>query len=1033
MILRLSRRQRCWLALTASSLVHSACGNGWSPERELRALRISRPFIPRLSIPMVYRECGWRDTNDTRVVRSCESPGSELPTDALALAGRAAASLQRQVNPAALRLGALLDLIWSGPNEKMIDRSVSLLEMSHRLDSASASTLVDLGAAYLVRFSRRGLISDLLLSVEASSQALEVQSRDAGATFNRAIALELLGLRSVTAQGWKEYLGIDSSSGWAKEARASYARLSRMVARQYTAPAESLDAARVLAFGDTEARRIVWENVLGAWGRAYVRNDSASASRLLRVAATIGDSLAAHGGDSAVSDAVGAIVATRTSRAQSEVLAQAHMRYARAQLNYRLASYEAADTDFVAILASAPVSPILRSWTELFHGMALVYRLRPTEGQLAISAVARSANPSRHPALFARAHWAHGNMLLRGGLHDAGLQSIRAAQRVYAALGEQENLGAVEAIEAEVLLSLGDEATGLDVMRRALRRLRTYDASVWRHNALILLARVARARGLASAAALIEDEDEGVAAALNRPVYVLESQLWRARADFMAGATASGTRRMQGTVAAVQALPEGATRRYFEAELALTRAVGMIHADPSTAALILDSALAAYRQTGNASKTLATLVARADARLALDQLDAAEQDLDSIALIYSRRGADITRLPQRAALMSRARRAFNRLASLRLREGRVDDALRIIEASRVSVLPRSVDARAQGSRLSQRQASALDFAMIDDTVFIWSLARGKAFVTSRVVVRDSLRAAIGRVRAALELGAGAHVIREDLADLYDWLLRPVQAHIDAAGPVLTIVADEMLGDVPFASLYDRERQQYLVERVAVRFRTLLAESERRAPSGPSGDRVTFVAGTTMENEQLGGLQPLPAVTEEVTSSASYYGPGARVLVNDVDSAALVQSLSHSNVFHFAGHAVFDDQQPERSLLAVSPRGLRAETIATLDLRHLRLVVLSSCQTMSAVENRSGGFAGVAESFLAAGVGGIVGSPWRVGDAETAQLMRLFHENYSVSRNAADALRVAQLRMLRMDGTQSRSMSMGWAAFRYWGE
>jgi hypothetical protein len=45
--------------------------------------------------------------------------------------------------------------------------------------------------------------------------------------FNRALTLELLGRRSEAKAAWTTYLGVDSSSGWAKEARQHLAELSR--------------------------------------------------------------------------------------------------------------------------------------------------------------------------------------------------------------------------------------------------------------------------------------------------------------------------------------------------------------------------------------------------------------------------------------------------------------------------------------------------------------------------------------------------------------------------------------------------------------------------------------------------------------------------------------------------------------------------------------------------------------------------------------------------------------------------------------
>jgi CHAT domain-containing protein len=103
----------------------------------------------------------------------------------------------------------------------------------------------------------------------------------------------------------------------------------------------------------------------------------------------------------------------------------------------------------------------------------------------------------------------------------------------------------------------------------------------------------------------------------------------------------------------------------------------------------------------------------------------------------------------------------------------------------------------------------------------------------------------------------------------------------------------------------------------------------------------------------------------------------------------------------------------------------------MDLSHLRLVVLSACQTQRSTGGRSGGFAGLSGAMLAAGAGGVVGSQWRVDDALTRELMAGFHAAYRASGDGADALHRAQLRLLGSPDSALSSPS-AWAGFRYAG-
>jgi CHAT domain-containing protein len=98
---------------------------------------------------------------------------------------------------------------------------------------------------------------------------------------------------------------------------------------------------------------------------------------------------------------------------------------------------------------------------------------------------------------------------------------------------------------------------------------------------------------------------------------------------------------------------------------------------------------------------------------------------------------------------------------------------------------------------------------------------------------------------------------------------------------------------------------------------------------------------------------------------------------------------------------------------------------------VRVVVLSACQTLRAGSGRSGGFAGFAGALVGAGVGGVLGSMWRVDDELTAAVMHGFHRHYRRTGDAPRALRDAQLRMLHSSDPALRSPA-AWAGFRYAG-
>jgi CHAT domain-containing protein len=69
---------------------------------------------------------------------------------------------------------------------------------------------------------------------------------------------------------------------------------------------------------------------------------------------------------------------------------------------------------------------------------------------------------------------------------------------------------------------------------------------------------------------------------------------------------------------------------------------------------------------------------------------------------------------------------------------------------------------------------------------------------------------------------------------------------------------------------------------------------------------------------------------------------------------------------------------------------------------------------------------LAEAFLAAGAGGVIGSLWAVDDAGIIRLMTRLHRELAGGRPPAEALRIAQLAALHQPAVPAST----WAAFRY---
>jgi len=106
--------------------------------------------------------------------------------------------------------------------------------------------------------------------------------------------------------------------------------------------------------------------------------------------------------------------------------------------------------------------------------------------------------------------------------------------------------------------------------------------------------------------------------------------------------------------------------------------------------------------------------------------------------------------------------------------------------------------------------------------------------------------------------------------------------------------------------------------------------------------------------------------------------------------------------------------------------LTAADAARLNLRGTRLVVLSACQSGRGDFSAGMGVLGLRRAFRTAGAQGVVMSLFNVPEESSAELMALFFKNVKEGSDNAEALRKAQLDMMKKYGPYH------WAGFVYEG-
>jgi CHAT domain-containing protein/Tfp pilus assembly protein PilF len=272
--------------------------------------------------------------------------------------------------------------------------------------------------------------------------------------------------------------------------------------------------------------------------------------------------------------------------------------------------------------------------------------------------------------------------------------------------------------------------------------------------------------------------------------------------------------------------------------------------------------------------------------------------------------------------------------------------------------------------------------------------------------------------------------------LYAALIKPAEPSLKNATTVL-LCPEGALNQLPWGALVvavDKQgRPTYWVERVAIGL-TLSAGVYLQAKAVRPAERGVAIAAVSQYRQRQVAQAPktaqlvrrsgralgdLPAVKQEVAQVRRLLGKQgvAAVLEAEATPERARQLAQEARVVHFACHARADNVDPLGSGLLLAPAGsdegllTAAEVVSRWRLR-ADVVMLSACETAVGQVRRYEGMYGLARAFLFAGCRSVGASLWRVDDVSTARLMGGFYRGYALGVPKAEALRRAQVALLR---------------------
>jgi CHAT domain-containing protein len=1032
----LSRR----LTATAAALAIATLGavawlaatdwQGWrDPRRPLvAATEEARPVVPRLTGG--FR---WAPLGETQ--RGFSQPAgdtSRWPIYAAAEEVRQRTGDSSQPD----RLAALADAHLLVGN---LDPALTTLARAIAADPANPRLQSDLAAVYLARGMDGSSAADLAAALESSSGALELAPDLLEALFNRALALELLGLRGEGKRAWRAYVDAEGDPQWAAEAAE---RLEALEAEPTGSP-EPVDVAlrRAAEGGSPElddlveahrfaARRLIERQLLAEWADAVLSGSSAPAQRTLAAAGAIAAVYQAQTGDPRLQAQVHEAIAAGQSVHR---LAAAHRALVRGEARIEAANFNAARDELRRAVSLFAVDSVGHRRARLELALCEFHIEGASDALLAETQRMAGAEPG-DLASQARLSHMRGVLAANRGRFGEAIGHYLDAVSSYRRLDERDPTTWLSYLLSEVYPLVGDQRNSWRYRVQAIDGVPTLTDPIRGNTILLQSADWCLLLGKPAVAAALLDEASLSGREL-LPYQRTGLHLTRAQLAIELGDQDAARIEIARAVRELLRVEDPSLNAYLRDELAAIR--GPIQTSPPDAIAALSRALNGFRARMREVRLPGLLLQRARAYRRNDDLTAAERDLRAgIALLETSRPLK----PHERIWVDRLdapSRLYDEMAALALASNSPQEAFGWIERARVRALGHVGALDPVG--LSELTAAIdpdttlLSYAMVDDRLVLWRIDATGARVVPLEIETVDLAAMVDTIDADL----GARVWTTATADaatrLYSALIAPAELDDDARR--LAIVPADAIASVPFAALMS-ERGRYLIQDHIIAIApsaTYFLRARKRSLSMGGVGSALVLADPSVDDELFPGLSRLPGAAKELRV-ADFYRLATRLTRGEATRDALFMALGEHSVVHLATHALVDDALPSRSALALAPtrRGdgsgaLYADEIPALSLPRTRTVVLAACGGSGGPLAGTAGRLSLARAFLAAGVPEVVAALWPVGDQRSVALLTALHARLSTGDDAASALRSAQLQLLTGNDPVLRSPAT-WALF-----
>ncbi|MBW4621671.1 MAG: CHAT domain-containing protein [Cyanosarcina radialis HA8281-LM2] len=305
----------------------------------------------------------------------------------------------------------------------------------------------------------------------------------------------------------------------------------------------------------------------------------------------------------------------------------------------------------------------------------------------------------------------------------------------------------------------------------------------------------------------------------------------------------------------------------------------------------------------------------------------------------------------------------------------------------------------------------------DRVAVILTLPKSQPIVRWLPVESQTLIATVNDLRFKLEQRFDlANTYQEPAQRVYDWLIRPFDRDLQAAGiETLVFVQDGILRSIPMTALYDGKG--FLVERYAIA-NTLSLTLVDPTQLEPRSLRVLGFGLTKASSvtDPSTFFEPLSYVKTELNEIAKTI-PGSKEFTDELFTIDRLTAELNQNTFpiiHLATHGKFGLDSQDTYLVTGKQTDKYNEKLTMNRLYQIlqtskqekppELLTLTACETAVGSDRDALGLAGIS---IQAGAKSAIASLWQVDDRATAEVIGQFYQNLRRGMSRAKALRSAQ--------------------------